>query len=84
MKRNKNEIGLKLPFVIPEYLKGMLNWSEKFKKELELPSEQFWGLQYLRQRRAEKQAHYNTFKQIHIDAGYKYKEENGVFYCWKE
>ena len=73
---------IKLPYKIPEYLKG-IDW-RRLGKELKLPSKQFWGLQDLRRRRAERQARFDFFHQAYITAGYKYKEKNGVYYYWKE
>ena len=71
-----------IDFVLPVYMKGV-DW-KRLKKELELPSKQFWGLQWLKQRRAEKRARFEAFHQANIEAGYKYKEKNGVYYYWKK
>ena len=69
-------------FVVPKYLKR-IDW-ERLGKELDLPPEQFWALQWLRQRRAEKQAYHDFIHKQYVSAGYKYKEKNGVYYYWKE
>lgn len=77
-------VKMKIPndFTIPEFLKG-IDW-ERLREELKLPAKQFWALQDLRRRQAERQARFDFFHQAHIAAGYKHREKNGVHYYWKE
>ena len=77
-----NKVKVPIDAVMPKYLKG-IDW-KRLGKELKLPSKQFWALQELRHRQAERQARFNFIHRAHITAGYKYKEKNGVYYYWKE
>jgi len=75
---------MKVPnnFIVPEYLRG-INW-ERLGEELKLPSRQFWALQWMRQKRAEKQAYQDFLHKYYIAKGYKHKEKNGVHCYWKK
>ena len=76
------KIKVPVEFSVSEYLKG-IDW-KSLREELKLSPEQFWGLKWLRQRRAEKRARFNSFHQARIAEGYKHREKNGVHYYWKE
>lgn len=69
------KIKVPVEFSVSEYLKS-IDW-KSLREELKLSPEQFWGLKWLRQRRAEKRAHFNSFHQARIAEGYKHREKKG-------